>query len=255
MDYSQYKFTYYPKQPQKARPISSKKKREKLGVFLVTIVLLSLLLSLALIGHFSGRDLVGETVGLIAKKDTLNYYVVCLKGVEYLSDATYSARTVRLGGGAGFIFNENNLYFVSLATYLTENEAKEVVSKNENTTYLSFTFNRREYLNKVTDDGQSKEVLVLLENVIESLIDITQLLEKKELSLLDAEHRVEALRNELLNCKMTLLENNPKNASELLFFLEPLIEALNLVNEGFFLPNIRYGICDFIDNLCGETLA
>ena len=242
MDYTPYKFTYFEKEK---KPNNFKGKKREKGergkAVILLIIFVVFVLSLALVGKYTERDLVGEVVDLISKKDTLVYYVVTLNGVEYKSDAEGLSRKVRLSGGSGYIIEQNGVYFVSLATYIEENEAKEVVEKNDNSTYITFTFDRREYLNNTADDGISKRVLEEVERGILTLIETTYKYDKKEITFIDASHRFEEVRISALNLKMEVLGKRVDNREELLSFLAPFIEGLAEVGEEN-LPGVGRGV-------------
>ena len=245
MDYSPYKFNYFPKEPKKDRIHPAKKgKKDYVSPIIIGLILVTLIASLLLVGRVVGRDLIGETVTLISGKDTLAYYTVCLNPTDYRSDAEALSRKVRLSGGGGYIISYNNRYYVSLATYLTEESAKEVSSKNENTTYITFTFDRKSYLNNVTDDGISRRVLGAIEEGINGLDEAISLYEKKELSLVDTTHRIEKTKNEFLNLKIELLSARYSNRDELIKFITPFVNLL--VEEERISANVRYAITETI---------
>ena len=253
MDYSPYKFTYFPKEIKNKRVKDKKivgKKGSKFNAFLIVIILLSLIVSLVLIGKYTGRDLITETTTNLIKKDNLVYYIVCLNPTEYKTDAEALSRKVRYSGGAGYVINQNNAYYVSLATYIEEKSAKDVCAKNDNTTYLTFTFDRKEYLSKVTDDGITKRILAGVEEGVGELIEVTFLYEKKELTFQEATHRVEGVRSELIKLKMEILDQaKTKEQEELIAFVDPLLSALNILDEEKFTSTVRYAVCAWVNQL------
>ena len=249
MDYTPYKFEYFPKERVKLSPNYVNRKGYIYPV-LVVVIMLSLVVSLLVGSRIMEQDLIGELVKNLGGKDTLNYYVVCLNPLDFKGDAEGVSKAVTLSGGAGYIITKDNKYFVSLATYLSENEAKEVVQKNENTTYLTLTFDRREFLRKTTDDGTIKKVLEGVEEAIISLTETVTLYEKREINLVDATHRVERVEGSLINLKMELLESKSTSKEKLLTFLEPFLTLLPQAREkGNFSGGIRAVVCIVVDRM------
>ena len=244
MDYTQYKFSYQGEK-EKKRAV----KKDGLGAVISAIILLVFVVSVLLSTRLIGRDIIGETVSALSRENKVKYYVVVLNKTEFISDANAYSKKVRSSGGAGYIFSENNAYFVALATYTNEKDAKAVASKNDKTEVKEIVFDLKKYLDKVTDDGESKRALLTLFSSIDELIDLTFSYDEKTLTFDGATRRAEVVKNELIKLKMELTEKSLKNGEELLSFISPILAVTQDLTEENLTKNLRYGVCETLDKM------
>ncbi len=229
MDYTPYYYNYNPKNLPPKREFDRCKKGTKSQAFLVCLIVVCLVVALYLAGRFSGVDIYQTVVNALSQNDISKYYLVTTQGTEYKEDAVVKCTTLRLSGNAGYLYSQNNLYFVALATYSSENTAKEVIAKNEDLVLVELTFNAKKMLSTVTDDSITKECLTAYENTILSLENLIFSYAKNELTLVETLHALENEHSTILTLKQKVIDRSPDNEDSLIALLDVLIGGLNAI--------------------------
>ena len=182
-----------------------------------------------LAGRFSGEDIYQKAVSALSQKSGTKYYLVTLQGVDYREDALVKCTTLRLSGNAGYLYTQNNAYFVALATYSSKDLADEVIAKNEDLVLIELSFNLSAMLKSSRDDAITKECIESYQSTILNLENLINDYAKKELTLVETLHSLESEHSALLNLKGKIIEQNPENKDDLIALLDVPIGGLNAI--------------------------
>lgn len=255
MDYTPYLFNYNEK-PQKEIKPQNKLPKNRWAIVLIVLIILSLIVSLYLIGRFKNEDLFSLMVSAVTKKDVLSYYLVVTEPYEYKDEAIIKSTHARVSGGAGYIHLENNNYFVALATFLEVEKAKEVSDKNEGTSVIELKINKTEVFSSLKNDALMRECYELLEGVILTLDELIKNYENKEINLTDTLHTLEKKGNELLNFKKKVLDSKCDYKDVLLNKINPPLGGIEAITSATSHNNLtsemRYVECATAVEICRE---
>ncbi len=254
MDYSPYYFNYTEKPKNELPQPEMNKKKNRWAIVLIAIIILSLILSLYLIGRLKNEDLFAVMVNALTKKEMLTYYLVCLEPFEYKEEAIIKSTYARVSGGAGYLYVQNNAYFVAMATYMTEKVANEVVEKNDGLRVIEIKINKVEVLQKLNDDALMRECFELMEGVIATLDGTLIDYEKKEINLSDTLRILEKESTKLLNFKKEVIDKKCDYKDDLLDKINPALGGLEAITSATSHNNlaseIRYVTCASAVAIC-----
>lgn len=207
----------------------------RIEVVLVVTIFLCLVVALILANVWSGEKIIAAITDAFKDKDVCEYYVVAVGEYSDEREAVVQATVIRAGGGAGYIYEDGGVYFVALATYLSEDEAKAVSDKNEGT----FIYEVRADFGKLYDASSDDAV------IDRAVGDVTAALEElsarsadyaaNEASAADTLNAVTAVRNSLYATKEYLY--SVKADAKLLEALLGLVEPVFLGAEAVVMDN------------------
>ena len=135
------------------------KKGVRIEVVLVVAIFLCLVTALILANVWSGEKIIAAITSAFKDKDVYEYYVVAVGEYADEREAVVQATVIRAGGGAGYIYENNNVYSVALATYLSKDEAKAVSEKNEGSFICEVTADFNALYDASSDDAVISRVV------------------------------------------------------------------------------------------------
>ncbi len=236
MDYTPYYYNYNENSPRSPKPQREpfnlkKHARGNIGsILLILLIIASLITALVLAGKFSGSELLTTAFKELISGGEVRYYLVSYEGISDKNEAIAKATKVRLGSGAGYVMKGES-YSVVLASFSDKKSAESVVAKNDGTTLVEISYNRKELLNSVQDDKLTKKCLDTVETTLMNVENAVKTLGSNEAIEGDVILSLTSDRNELLYVKEEILENAPKHQDKLLGILDPLYGALDAVTS------------------------
>ena len=192
------------------------KKGVRIEVVLVVAIFLCLVTALILANVWSGEKIIAAITSAFKDKDVYEYYV---------------ATVIRAGGGAGYIFEQGNTYFVALATYLSKDEAEAVCEKNEG----AFVYEVKADLNALydasSDDAAISRTVGDVAAAIKELSERSADYAANEASAADTLNAVTAVRNDLYATKEYLysVKADAELVDDLLTLVEPVFQGAEAV--------------------------
>lgn len=231
-----------PPTPPQCDETPKRPKKRKKGIWVAALLVAALCVTL-FAPLFGGKSLLAA---LRAKSDTESYWYVAEGGYAQRNAAEGRAQAVAMGGGAGYILNTDEGYFVVLAAYPTRAEGEAVAAKNDASTLLERPI--RPILEKY---GEKKgDIIPYLNQIRETLRVIytaTLSLAKNEISVVEASYTVQDGHADLLKAKLNLMDSSELNAIEkrdLSAYSDPLlggIESLSpTLGTMLYLASLRY---------------
>ncbi len=153
IDYSKflYKKNVVIEKPKKRKKPTSPRYKKFLYASVVILLCFSILF---LTVDFFGKGILSDSLISIFSQSNYSYYLVVeeCKNKDMAYACSISSKN---GGGAGYIFNDDNIFYVAYAAYLTKTDASNVVSKNTNANMsvytISFKSNDTDFCNLVYD--------------------------------------------------------------------------------------------------------
>ena len=202
MDYSPYYFKNYRKgNRQYEAPEYKAPRKKRRWVKAVAVIALAFVLVAAADALTDGRIRRSLTDAVNVGKD--KYYVLIASEHASETEAVAAATVVRANGGAGYIINENDEYFVALATYLNEEDAVSVESKNQGTFIKEIEIGYSLF----PGTGDMKKRLVdLTERAVDKFSEISADYSAKVISAGSALNEITEIRNDFFELKADLLE-------------------------------------------------
>ena len=180
-----------------------------LSVFFVMILFLGLVLSASLVTNVLKVN--GLNLGLNlskSNKNTLKYYLLSLGSYDTFGEAESVSITATLLGASGYIWEQDNKYFVLGSVYATNENAKSVQNNFDNTEYKTEVLPVKISFTKVLNEKFSKEqkekitdTIAFLKRVCDSLIENSIKLDKKEISYIIASNNLNNLKSDLVEYK------------------------------------------------------
>ncbi len=139
IDYSQFYLKNYVQKPQPKPPVQAdtpikkpRKNKKKAWFFLTLILIVAVLFAI----NFLYEDALFDSVlNWIKHEKTADFYLVT-KSFQQREKAYAQSLLVRQSGAGGYIFQQQD-YIVVYSVYLNEEDAKSVVSKNDQTKIIT----------------------------------------------------------------------------------------------------------------------
>lgn len=207
------------------------KKGVRIEVVLVVAIFLCLVTALVLANVWSGEKIIAAITSAFKDKDVYEYYAVAVGEYADEREAVVQATVIRAGGGAGYIFEQGNTYFVALATYLSKDEAEAVCEKNEG----AFVYEVKADLNALydasSDDAAISRTVGDVAAAIKELSERSADYAANEASAADTLNAVTAVRNDLYATKEYLysVKADAKLTDALLGLVEPVFQGTEAV--------------------------
>lgn len=248
MDYTPFLFSYNKRPQPKQRNVNcggGGRIRKNIGsIILIVIIISCLIVSLLLAGKFSGEQLFETAIEALIKEVSFNYYVVSRAGVSSEESAKVQSAMVRAGGGAGYIYSQDNQYFVAMATYIDKNSADSVAEKNKDTIVITLTLNLNKDYASSFDEEYLNKTLELMQATLAVLDDTILKYAKNEMQVGEVVALIESERNKLLELKALLLDSSCEGRDALVATIDPLFGGLEAIvssntNSGL-LASLRY---------------
>jgi hypothetical protein len=180
--------------------------------------------------------------------------MVSRSGVAGEESAKVQSTMVRAGGGSGYIYHQNNQYYVSMATYLDKSSAEAVVAKNKDTVIIEFTLSLNEVYDLSIDNDFLKEVIKYMQDALMVLDDAIIKYAKSEMQTGEVLSKLEAERNKLFDLKSRLIDAACEGRDALINTIDPMFGGLEaIVSAGSpngLLSSMRYVHTAGVVSLC-----
>ena len=208
-----------------------KKKGVRIEVVLVVAIFLCLVTALILANVWSGEKIIAAITSAFKDKDVYEYYVVAVGEYADEREAVVQATVIRAGGGAGYIYENNNVYSVALATYLSKDEAKAVSEKNEGSFICEVTADFNALYDASSDDAVISRVVGDVASALRELSERSADYAANEASAADTLNAVTAVRNSLYATKEYLysVKADAELVDDLLTLVEPVFQGAEAV--------------------------
>lgn len=230
MDYSPYYLKNYLKSDRTVgeKPKYNKPKRGRGAIKFIAFVLVVCLVIFAVDAFTDGS--IYKTISGIVNPKSGKYYILIASEHQSETEAVASATLIRANGGAGYIIYENEVYSVALATYLEEDDAAVVQTKNQGTVIKEV---EKKYSLLPDVSGFSDRCIALLDESTEKLYSVANAYSSKSLSAGSVLNEVTAIRNEFFNLKSDLLDaGQSEDTDRLISVVDQCFSAVEAVLTG-----------------------
>ena len=244
VDYSQF---YYrpsggecPHKPEKKDKKNKppKNKKNKWVIFFAIMLCFAILF----IGvDFFGKGILIKNIKGLLGKNRYSYYLVVSS--HPTRDTAYAqSLTIKHKGGAGYVFNNDDKYYVALAVYTSEPDAKNVATKNGSVFFV----------HTIQFSASDNDTANLIDSFIRETIECCFQLEYGSLSenlLQSTLNNYSVLFEDLANKKK---ETGNDDCVSLLLFVKQSLSSINagIVDRSELLFQLRYCLCSLIISTC-----
>ncbi|MCL2631151.1 MAG: hypothetical protein FWD49_06510 [Firmicutes bacterium] len=210
-------------------PITKKRNPELIAVILIIVSFISVIIATE---FFTGRAIGAEIGGVFGKGEGGAYYFLVSGEFKNYNQAEREAVLVANRGGAGYVVEHNNAYFVAIATYCDKKTANTVAGKNEGLFVIVKEIPKNNFKGIAENDKKLIEsVQNQLKSAVIALNDLANSLEKDGISVKDALNSLTHLRNDFYELKAQILRESVATATKnkLIYATDAVFTALDSV--------------------------
>ena len=178
--------------------------------------------------------LFGGVIESSGKPTEAIYYIVHNHVGNSMSDAKNIATQVKMSGGAGYIIEKNEKYYVALCAYQNEEDAKLIVTKNQGSDVMKYKLNL-----KCDGEEEFRKDIVYIAN---RLYDLALKYEMKEVTSEDVKVQVAIMKKQLVD-KYSV---DDSSYSEKLYFYLTSLDNIIKASDSNLCWMLRYEQIKFI---------
>lgn len=210
----------------------TRSKRDKKGLFIVVTIILCFLTVVAATEFITGGFIMNGIKSAFSPGLRNTYYYVVSEPYPNEYKAGSYAAIAKEAGGAGYIYVENEKYFVVIATYFDKKTAEKVAAKNEGTGVKEIEI-YFPLLNSATtrDTELAEKVFDTVISKINRISVMSQNLDARTQGTTEVMTEVSSIRNELLLLKGEVAESSlgEDNLNKINGIIDPVFGALDAI--------------------------